>query len=173
MVEATPPGGQPGYRSEFGTWSALGDWMKTWWQYLMAKVRRGEIAEIISQGWWGLYGVLKHMLLSPVLPAAALAVAILLALREKWKRKKQHGGNRQLMLLAEIFGHVENRARKMGVQRKPNETVADFAAAVAASGKPGAQWIRQILLRYQQLRFDPLARCDENVLKLKKECKKK
>lgn len=166
LVEATPPGGLPAYQPRFGILAAFADWVKTWWLELMARVRRGEFAELLAGAFHATYAALKNALLSPLFWTAVLLGTLAVAGKRRWARYRRRPHDPELAELAEIIGRVERMAARMGVRREENETLRELGRRVADRNPARAEPLNRFLESYQRLRYRPDARSRQAVREL-------
>jgi len=142
VVDATPASGVPQGTSASAA-SQLWDSLRARWQRLVASVSRDGMSAIL--------GLLGRWFLRPWFLVVLLFVAAGIALGWMWRRRSRRPARPRdpcLAQLQRLLEEMDQRWRKVGLPRRPHETLHQFAERVtSASSNPAhhqaAQWYRQ------------------------------
>lgn len=159
-IDATPGDGIPPATSDFGVLQAQLDRLRLFWQDLLAKVKRGYVAEAIAVLFIALgrtaWVVVNHPVRGPV-----VIIALFVGLRHLVHRRRQRKRAEEadmpesryqlLRLLRRVEGYVHKR---LGIQREPHETLRELGKKVSpVADKNAVDIILELLREYEELRY--------------------
>ncbi|HCF96620.1 MAG TPA: hypothetical protein DEW46_16325 [Verrucomicrobia bacterium] len=166
MVEATPPSGLPQARPPlrgFRTWLDLPGFLLAW---VMARLKRGEIAEIIIQALVALWGILVWIAIHPIAWPFVVLLIWWIHRRTGFGHKLFHRGPRQDPDLGRLRIGLDKALAKNGMRRAPAETPIELAQRIEQSLPDAAQDWTTALKTYATLRYDPRTRTPHAVTSL-------
>lgn len=159
LVESTPATGIPNGVQRAGFLAAVKDAIQLWWMHLLAKLKRGYIAEVVLQSLIAVGRLVWFCVASPLRGSLFLILA-LLALRRYTRRRQQHAPDDILLppekrrlqnILAGLQQHIR---RVLDCERPPETTLREWAQQIAASATPQSQTIiHELFSEYEQLRY--------------------
>jgi transglutaminase-like putative cysteine protease len=167
MVEATPPIGIPEGSPRIGSARKWLDMPAFLFRWVIAKLKRGEVAEIIIQALVSIWRILVWIAVTPL----AWPFAILFL----WWLRKRTGIGRDLFQrhkradaeVVRLRKALEKALAKNGIRRAAEETPMELAERIEKTQPPGpaAAW-RALLEDYAALRYNPRARSPERIQSL-------
>ncbi len=179
LVEPTPDAGMPPITSDCNLFTAMKERVLVFWHYLLARLKRGYVAETIADAaltmlrwlWW----LVNHPIRGP------LAMLALFYLGRRFQRRRQARATQEKRLLEptrlelrRTLNLVETHVRKsLGIMRAPSDTVREFGNVVrrvADAAQAGV--VLEVLHEYEQLRYQGTAPSSEIVRRFRHKVKR-
>lgn len=159
LVESTPATGIPSGVQQAGFLAAVKDWIQVCWINLLAKLKRGYIAEILVQSLVAVGRFLWFCVADPFRGPLLLILAVL-AVRRYARRRQRHVPEDTLLppekqrLQGILVGIQQHIRRVLGNERPPEATLREWAQQIAPAATPQSQTIiHELFNEYEQLRY--------------------
>ena len=155
LVEATPPSGLPDSHSRAGFFAKLFEMPRTAWQKLYSNIKRGHFAVAVLAFFADIGGMIAQLFWGSLWMVGWGILIVLGVLAGLWWRRRHPPEAPIYRQFHAVLRELERRLQKLGVDRPANATVATLANTARELRTPQAEHLADLLLRYQQLRFQP------------------